>query len=71
MKVIDCSHVAGLTLLALSEELPKKSWRHVIIGGKIYEPLIPMYAGDIFHAKNNSIGIRGEHDFIDKEVEFV
>ena len=33
--------------------------------------MIPMYAGDTSNVKDNSIGIRGEHDFIDKEVEFV
>lgn len=70
MKVTDCSHIAGLTLLELSEELPKKPWQHVIIGGKIYEPMVPMYAGDISRVKDNSIGIRGEHDFMGMEVDF-
>lgn len=71
MRVADCTHIAGMTLLTLSEELPKGPWRRVVIDGKGYDPLVPMYAGDISHAKNNSIGIRGEHDLADKEVEFV
>lgn len=70
MRVTDCSNIAGLTLLVLSEELPNGSWGRVIIDGESYKPLIPMYAGDISRVKNKSIGIRGEHDFLGKEIEF-
>lgn len=30
-----------------------------------------MYAGDISQVKDNSIGIRGTHDFTGKKIEFV
>lgn len=71
MKVTDCWHVAGMTLLTLSGSIPAGSWRNVIIDGERFEPLIPMYAGDASRAKNNAIGIDGEHDFTGKTVEFV
>ncbi len=71
MRVTDCTHIAGMTLLALSEELPKGPWKNVAIGGEVFEPLLPMYAGDISRVKNNSLGIRGEHDFTGEDIEFV
>lgn len=71
MKVIDSWNVAGMTLLTLSESIPKGSWSKVVIDGESFKPLIPMYAGDISRVKNNSIGIRGEHDFTGKTIEFV
>ena len=43
----------------------------MVIDGKSYDAILPMYAGDISRLKNNSIGIKGEHDFTGKEVEFV
>lgn len=70
MKVTGCAHIAGMTLLTLSDDLPKGSWKHIIIGGKSFEPLVPMYAGDISCVKNNSVGIRGEHDFAGKQIDF-
>lgn len=71
MRVTDCAHIAGMTLLTLSEELPKGPWQRLVIDGKSFDPLVPMCAGDISHVKDNSVGIRGEHDLADKEVEFV
>ena len=70
MKVTDCAHIAGITLLTLSDELPKGPWKHIIVDEKSFEPLVPMYAGDISCVKNNSVGIRGEHDFTGKQIEF-
>ena len=71
MKVIDSLSIAGITLLALSEELPSRNWKSVVIDGQRFDALRPMYAGDISQVKDNSIGIRGEHDFTGKTIEFV
>lgn len=71
MKVIDSLSIAGITLLALSEELPSRNWKSVVIDGQTFDALRPMYAGDISQVKDNSIGIRGEHDFTGKTIEFV
>ncbi len=71
MKVTDSWNIAGLTVLTLSEPLPNGPWRSVIVDGKKFEALVPMYAGDISQVKDNSIGIRGTHDFTGKTIEFV
>lgn len=71
MRVTDCTHIAGMTLLGLSGEIPKGPWQYVIIDGKSFEPLVPMYAGDVSHTENSSIGVRGEHDLEGKSVEFI
>lgn len=70
MNVTDCAYIAGMTLLILSDELTKGPWKHVIIDGKSFEPLVPMYAGDISCVRNNSVGIHGEHDFTGKQIKF-
>ncbi len=71
MKVTDSWSVAGLTVLALSEPLPSSPWKSIIVDGEKYEALRPMYAGDISQVKDNSIGVRGTHDFTGKTIEFV
>lgn len=71
MKVTDSWSVAHLTLLTLSEPIPNGSWKSVIVDGEKFEALRPMYAGDISQVKDNSIGIRGTHDFTGKTIEFV
>ncbi len=71
MKVTDSWSVAGLTVLTLSEPLPEGTWESVSVDGQKFEVLRPMYAGDISQVKDNSIGVRGEHDFTGKTVEFV
>lgn len=71
MKVTDSWSVAGLTVLTLSEPLPSSPWKSIIVDGEKFEALRPMYAGDISQVKDNSIGVRGEHDFTGKAIEFV
>ena len=71
MKVIDSWSIRGMTLLTLSGSIPNGGWRHVVIGGESFKPIIPMYAGDVSRVKNNAIGIDGTHDFTGKTVEFV
>ena len=71
MKVTDSWSVAGLTVLTLSEPLPSSPWKSIIVDGEKFEALRPMYAGDISQVKGNSIGVRGEHNFTGKTVEFV
>lgn len=71
MKVTDSWHVAGMTLLVLSGSVPSGEWQRIVIDGKTFEAITPMYAGDISRAKNNTVGIRGSHDFDGKTVEFV
>ncbi len=71
MKVIDSWNVSGLTLLTLSDSLPKTPWRRIIIDGETFEPMVPMYAGDASRAKDNAVGIKGEHDFAGKMISFV
>lgn len=71
MKATDSWSVAGLTVLTLSEPLPEGTWESVSVDGQKFEVLRPMYAGDISQVKGNSIGVRGEHNFTGKTVEFV
>ncbi len=71
MKATDSWSVAGLTVLTLSEPLPSSPWKSIIVDGEKFEALRPMYAGDISQVKGNSIGVRGEHNFTGKTVEFV
>lgn len=71
MKVIDSWNIRGMTLLTLSDSIPNGGWRRIVIDGEIFEPIIPMYAGDVSRTKNNAIGISGRHDFTGKTVEFV
>lgn len=71
MIVTDSWNVAGLTVLTLSEPLPDGAWKSVVVDGEKLEALRPMYAGDISNLKNNAVGIRGEHDFTGKTIEFV
>lgn len=70
MKVTDSWSVAGLTVLTLSESLPEGTWKSISVDGQKFEVLRPMYAGDISQVKDNSIGVRGEHDFTGKTIEF-
>lgn len=70
MKVTNCWHIAGITIMTLSESLPKTTWQRVIVDGGSFEPLVPMYAGDVSNLKDNSIGIKGTHDFTGKRIEF-
>lgn len=46
------------------------AWESVIVDGEKFEALRPMYAGDISQVKDNSIGIRGEHNLTGKTIEF-
>ena len=71
MLINDCWCVADMTWVILSGSIPVGRWNSVVIDGKSYDAILPMYAGDISRLKNNSIGIKGEHDFTGKEVEFV
>ncbi|OFK24995.1 hypothetical protein [Olsenella sp. HMSC062G07] len=71
MNVTDNWNVAGLTVLTLSEPLPDGAWKSVAVDGEKFEALRPMYAGDISQVKNNPIGIRGEHGFTGKTIEFL
>ena len=71
MIVTDSWNVAGLTVLTLSEPLPGGAWKSVVVDGEKLEALRPMYAGDISQVKDNSIGVRGEHGFTGKAIEFV
>ena len=60
-----------MTWVILSGSIPIGRWNSVVIDGKNYDAILPMYAGDISRLKNNSIGIKGELDFTNKEIEFV
>lgn len=71
MKVTDSWNIAGLTVLSLSGSLPNSPWKSFIVDAEKFEALVPMYAGDISQVKDSSIGVRGEHDFTGKTIEFV
>lgn len=71
MLINDCWCVAGMTWVILSGSIPIGRWNSMVIDGKNYDVMLPMYAGDISRLKDNSIGIKGEHDFTGKEIEFV
>ena len=70
-KVIDSWKVSDITFLTLSDALPEATWHTIIIDGMPFDPLIPMYGGDISRLKNNAVGIRGSFDLTGKTVEFI
>lgn len=54
----------GIYVLLLNEETPFKPFWKYRIGGKIYDP-VPVTGS------NKAISVKGEGDFVGKEVEFL
>lgn len=65
MKIVDCWHIAEMTVVRLSEEPPFGGWRNVVIDGIQYKPHLVMDAG------RNVLAVDGKLDLAGKEISFI
>lgn len=63
MKVNDSWHVNGMTVLVLSDDLPSRGWKNLLLDGTVVAPIPVMDMG------NNVIAIKGKHDLRGREIE--
>lgn len=65
-KIVEEWHaVKDIYLLTLDSPPPKDGFKSVKIDGKVYKPLYTHNVGQ------NDIGVKGDGNFVGKEVEFV
>ncbi len=64
-RVEDQFVVHGITILTLNEDMPHSDWRKVRIDGEMFDYIPAMDCGF------NVLGIKGEHEFVGKEIQFV
>lgn len=65
MKITESIFVKHYTSLSLSDDIPNRSWRKLLIDGVQYDPV------PIFDAGNDCIAIHGNIDLTGKDIEFV